>query len=64
MHPITRKMIDKRGCIYCTDIINKPDNHQNHFFCPYDNCIYKELGNFDNYEEYFRSKEVLNVLDF
>lgn len=42
----------KRGCYYCTDLTVKNGRKA----CPYYECPYHELDEFENYGEYLKSK--------
>ena len=42
----------KRGCDDCAHVQNDIINHKVKKVCPYDECPYHELDEFDTYSEY------------
>lgn len=64
MRLVKRNESKKHGCLYCLDSeksskrIADVDGRCLYFFCPYDECRYKEqLEHIDDYEKYHRRLE-------
>lgn len=47
----------KRGCIYCLDY----KTHHGYKKCKHDKCPYRELDNYESYEDYFRSRPGISI---
>lgn len=43
---------EKRGCIYCLDFKGKTNRGK----CKHDECPYRELDDYETYEDYFKSQ--------
>lgn len=47
----------KRGCEYCMDMKKTRMGKANVTGCPYPECKYHELDNYETYEEYMKSED-------
>lgn len=45
---------DKRGCLYCLDWIKV--GKKRGVMCKHDECPYRELDDFETYEDYFKAQ--------
>jgi hypothetical protein len=56
MQQITEKLRVEKGCSWCTDKVKKNLDGTTRNYCPYNECPYEELDEFEAYEDYFKSK--------
>lgn len=52
MRALTRKEQGKRGCVYCTECIQKQSKGDIRRFCPHDECPFHELDKYQGYRQY------------
>lgn len=56
MRDLHEREIRKNGCQYCLDVVRKRKAGIIIRCCPYDKCPYRELGEFETYHQYLKSK--------
>lgn len=54
MRVVEKNERDKRGCLYCTDYKNVGKGKG--MMCKFDKCPYRELDDYETYEDYFKAK--------
>lgn len=52
MRAVEKEEKEKRGCLYCRDYKSKQGKRG----CKHDECPYRELDEFETYEDYFKSQ--------
>lgn len=52
MRVVEKNERDKRGCLYCLDF----KGNTNRGKCKHDECPYRELDDYETYEDYFKSQ--------
>lgn len=60
MRGLTHKEMNKRGCIYCSDLIKRklePDSKLRSLVCKHDKCPYHELDSYDTYTQFLKSPQ-------
>ena len=71
MHEVSKEEQEKRGCRYCTKLTRVrgvSDNGNIYtaytYICPFAKCPYRDLDNFETYDEYLESLGVkFNIED-
>lgn len=66
MRALDKKEMTKRGCVYCMDVAKEcfPDTLHpkcKKWACPYEECPYHELDDFDSYSQYLKSSEASSL---
>lgn len=58
MRNITNEDRRKYGCCDCRDAVSKMWYKERKTFCPHEKCPYKELKEYNSYEEYLEENKV------
>lgn len=57
---LTDKERAQRGCLYCMDVVTT-GKHSTYYagrYCPHEQCPYRELDRFEDYERYIRETDL------
>lgn len=64
MRGITYEERRKYGCCDCSDLVSKMWHKERRTLCPHDKCPYKELNDYDSFDEYLKENQGDTELKF